>query len=187
MLTPLRPTADVIARFRRAQLDAPFGYPEVGATRNPVPPGGYAIDRSDVVIGAGDECFARARDAMKAWRHFESQNGVVRVVPPVPAVEPGAVVVLLARPVGLWSLSACRVVYVEDEPRRFAYAYGTLEHAVRGEELFELQLEADGNVHFRLYAFSRPAHPLVRLGAPIARRLQHRAAREYGEALRTPS
>ena len=42
----------------------------------------------------------------------------------------------LARHLGLWTLSACRIVYVLDEPRRFGFAYGTLEHVVRGEQDF---------------------------------------------------
>jgi uncharacterized protein (UPF0548 family) len=180
MLSLLRPSPQEIARFRERQLSAPFSYAEVGATRQATPPPGYHVDRSDVIVGTD---FAGARAKLSSWAHFGSPAGRIRVVPPAPEVEPGATVVLLGDHWGLHTLSACRVVYVEETPTRFAYAYGTLEHAVRGEELFELEQTRDGDVHFRLYAFSRPAHPLVKLGAPLARLLQKRAGREYGRAL----
>jgi uncharacterized protein (UPF0548 family) len=52
-------------------------------------------------------------------------------------IEPGQTVAVLTRVCGLWSLNACRIVYVIQEDRRFGYAYGTLpEHAESGEERF---------------------------------------------------
>ena len=52
------------------------------------------------------------------------------------------------------------------------FAYGTLpQHPERGEEAFELVREGSRMV-FRVTAFSRPRHPLARLGAPVSRLVQ---------------
>jgi hypothetical protein len=42
----------------------------------------------------------------------------------------------------------------------------------------------DDAVRFRVVAVSRPAHPLARLGAPVARLVQRRITNGYLEALR---
>jgi uncharacterized protein (UPF0548 family) len=90
---------------------------------------------------------------------------------------------MLAHHLGLWTLSACRVVYVIDEPRRFGFAYGTLEHVVRGEERFELRLHDDERVTFHLTAFSTPAIWLARLATPVTRYYQREGGRSYARAL----
>jgi uncharacterized protein (UPF0548 family) len=180
VISLVRPSAADLEAFVARQQNASFSYPEVGATRG-APPPGYHVDESDVVIGRGARDFERAREGLRTFEHFTRR---VRIVPPIPALEVGAIVVLLTHHLGLWTLSACRVVYLIDEPHRFVYGYGTLEHAVRGEELFEIRRDADDSVHFRLCAFSVPAHPLVRLGAPLARRFQKLAGAGYGDALR---
>ncbi len=94
-----------------------------------------------------------------------------------------------ARSFGFWSLNACRVVYVLDEPgeckAKFSFAYGTLpDHAERGEERFTVEWLNDDSVWYDLYAFSRPQHPLVKAGAPAGRMLQKRFARESLAAMR---
>jgi uncharacterized protein (UPF0548 family) len=83
----------------------------------------------------------------------------------------------------LWTLNACRVIYVvdEEEPsRRFGFAYGTLlDHVERGEERFLIEWnKKDDSVWYDILAFSQPRHPLVRLGTPYARMLQKRFARD---------
>ena len=82
-----------------------------------------------------------------------------------------------AKTFGFWSLNAARIVYVIDEKQnqtaRFGFAYGTLpDHVERGEERFTVEWEKDNSVWYDIYAFSRPQHPLVKLGFPLARRLQ---------------
>jgi uncharacterized protein (UPF0548 family) len=79
----------------------------------------------------------------------------------------------------MWSLNACRVVYVIDEPERFGFAYGTLpNHIERGEERFLIERQSDDSVWYDILAFSQPRHPLVRAGFLYARRLQKRFARD---------
>src|SRR5262249_25102117 len=86
-----------------------------------------------------------------------------------------------ARYAVLYWLNACRVVYrveEKDVTQRYGFAYGTLEeHAECGEERFTVEWNGETDeVHYDLLAFSRPHQLLVRLGRPLARRLQRRFA-----------
>ncbi len=175
-----------IRSFLREQEDAPFSYPEAGATRGPAP-SGYVVDHNRVRLGEGEATFLRAAEALRAWRMFDT--GWVRLHPSDTPVEVGATVAVVARH-GVWSLNACRVVYtVEEEARgvrRSGFAYGTLpDHAARGEERFSVEWDLeDGSVWYDLYAISRPNSLLVRLGYPVVRRLQKRFARDSKAAMR---
>lgn len=170
------PTEREVAEFIAAQRNLPFTYSEVGAT-NATPPAGYNVDHNRIRLGEGEAIYRRAVEALKNWRHFDL--GWVTIVPCSVPVEAGATVAVRARAFGTWSLSACRVVYVVDEPRRFGFAYGTLpNHVERGEERFLIEWLDDDSVWYDILAFSRPHHPLVKLSSPIARRLQKRFARE---------
>lgn len=164
------------ARFVASQRDLPFTYTEVGAT-NATPPAGYNVDHNRIQLGSGEATYRRAVDALKHWRHFDL--GWVVIVPRGVPVEVGAVVAVKARAFGTWSLSATRIVYVIDEARCFGFAYGTLpDHVERGEERFLIEWLPDDTVWYSILAFSRPRHPLVRLSAPLARRLQKQFARD---------
>jgi uncharacterized protein (UPF0548 family) len=170
------PSDDEVAKFISGQRGLEFTYSEVGAT-NTTPPSGYKIDHNRIQLGHGEATYKRAIEALKKWRQFDL--GWVTVVPRGVAVEVGATVAVKARAFGTWSLSAARVVYVIDEPRRFGFAYGTLpDHVECGEERFTIEWLADDSVWYDILAFSKPRHPLVRLSAPLARLLQKRFARE---------
>ena len=98
-------------------------------------------------------------------------------------IRDGSTVAVLAHTFGLWSLNACRIVYVleEDAPiRRYGFGYGTLpEHAERGEERFSVEWHAgDDSVWYDILAISRPKQWLARAGYPLTRRLQRRFARD---------
>jgi uncharacterized protein (UPF0548 family) len=71
-------------------------------------------------------------------------------------------------------------VYKDEEPsfKRYGFAVGTLpDHVERGEERFAVEWhEADDAVYYEVFAFSRPAHPLVKATQPLARRIQRRFA-----------
>ena len=85
-------------------------------------------------------------------------------------------------PVG-WVLATCRIVYVENEPDCFAWAYGTLPlHPEAGEERFEVR-RSNGQTLFSVAAFSRPQHWTARGAAPVARRLQVKATDAYLKAM----
>ena len=174
-----QPTEEVVRHFISTQRELPFSYPEVAATQGAAP-NGYNIDHNRLCLGEGRETFMRASDALSRWRHFEL--GWASVLPHGSAMQAGTVVAVQAYAFGIWSLNACRIVYTinEDGPvKRFGYAYGTLPaHAECGEECFKVELLEDGSVWYDIFAFSRPQHWLVKLGAPFGRRLQKRFARE---------
>lgn len=188
MFSLTSPTVAQIAAFLAAQEGAPFSYTEVGATRGP-PPAGYTVDHNRVRLGSGRETFERAVVALRGWRMLDL--GWAAVHPAGVVVEQGLAVAVVARHYGFWSLNACRIVYTIDEvatagdTRRAGFAYGTLrDHGAAGEERFTAEWRAaDDSVWYDLYAISRPAHLLARLGYPLARRLQRRFARASKAAM----
>lgn len=170
------PTERDVDEFIAAQRNLPFTYTEVGTT-NATPPAGYNVDHNRIQLGKGEATYQRAIDALKNWQQFDL--GWVTIVPRGVVVDKGATVAVKARAFGTWSLNACRVVYVINEAKRFGFAYGTLpDHVERGEERFLVEWLDDDSVWYDILAFSRPQHPLVKLSAPLARRLQKRFARE---------
>ncbi|HLO00312.1 MAG TPA: DUF1990 domain-containing protein [Pyrinomonadaceae bacterium] len=175
-----RPSTEAIARFISSQRDLLFTYSQVGATQLETAPPGYNIDHNRITLGAGQETFRRAVAALQNWKQFNL--GWVTIVPPETAIDVGAVVAVQARTFGFWSLNACRVVYVVDESqpvKRFGFAYGTLpDHVERGEERFTIEWHPDGSVFYDIFAFSRPRHPLAKVGFPVTRRLQRRFVRD---------
>ena len=188
----LRPPTDgAVAVFLREQdASGQFSYADRGATRNPgAQPAGYVNDHNRVRLGSGEDEFARACAALRGWRMFPA--GWTRIRPEAAPIRTGQTVAMIARALGLWWLNACRIVYLIDETaeggavvRRFGFAYGTLDaHVEEGEERFSVELHADGSVWYDLRAFSRPRFWPVRLGQPLARRLQRRFVRESKAAM----
>lgn len=83
------------------------------------------------------------------------------------------------------AVAACRIVYVIDEPGTFGFGYGTLPaHPEQGEEAFTVHRDQHGDVSFVITAFSRPRHPLARLGGPLTRRIQVATTERYLYALK---
>jgi uncharacterized protein (UPF0548 family) len=196
MFLPRKPSEELVAQFIASQRDLPFSYAEVGATQNTATAEqlpGYNVDHNRIRLGEGERTYRRAVAALKSWRQFEL--GWVTVVPPGAPLAVGTTVAVRAQTFGLWSLSAARIVYLIDEGfegriegsakggqaenARFGFAYGTLpDHVERGEERFRVEWRADDSVWYDIHAFSRPQHPLVRLGYPAARRLQKRFVKD---------
>lgn len=180
-----KPSDDAVWRFLSSQKDLPFSYEEVGASREGAPPG-YAVDRYRVKLGEGSEAYERAKEALRAWRQFDL--GWIRLLPPDAPIEVGTAVGVLARHYGFWSLNAARIIYLIEESggvERFGFGYGTLPgHGERGEERFSVEWHREDNtVHYDVFAFSRPKHPLAWLGYPFARVLQRRFAHDSKKAL----
>jgi uncharacterized protein (UPF0548 family) len=181
-----RPSAAERDAFVAAQAGASVSTPHVGATRGPAPPG-YVVDHNRQRLGSGADAFARAVDALRGWRMTDL--GWVTVHPAGAPVAAGTVVAVVARHLGFWSMHPCRIVDTFDDEadgvRRFGFAYATLPaHAEVGEERFAVEWRrADDSVWYDLYAVSRPAHPLARLGYPVVRRLQRRFGRDSKRAM----
>jgi uncharacterized protein (UPF0548 family) len=182
------PTDDRLARILERVHDTPLTYPHVGATLAGAgvgagAPTGYRQVHASRVVGHGDADFAAACDALRGWRLHRGQG--FRVAPADPPLAVGTEVVTdvpLAGPVHV--LAACRIVAVVDETDRFGFAYGTLAvHPASGEESFVVERTPTGEVRGEVIAFSRPRHPLVRVGGPVARRQQVQATEGYLDAL----
>lgn len=174
------PSAETITSFIDAQRQLPFSYPAVGATNGNAPPG-FVVDHNRVQLGAGAAIYRKAKEALSTWKQFDL--GWVSIVPAGVQVKSGTTVAVKARAFGTWSLSAARVVYVINEAgptELFGFAYGTLpDHVETGEERFKVEWDLnDDKVWYDILAFSRPNHPLVKMAAPLARKLQKQFARE---------
>ena len=181
----IKPTSQTIRRFLAEQQPKPFSYAEVGASYS-VPPANYTIDHNRICLGEGQALLARAKAAMRRWEMFNL--GWVQLCWVDAPLEVGTTVGVLARALGLWSLNACRIVYLleeQGEVERFGFAYGTLlDHVEQGEERFSLEWHRrDNQVWYDILAFSRPNQLLSRLGQPYVRRLQKRFAQDSMRAM----
>jgi uncharacterized protein (UPF0548 family) len=175
-----RPTAQRIDRFRQIAKRDTFSYPEVGATLGETIPDRYNLDHNRIRLGEGLPLFEHAYAALEAWKMFEL--GWVELLHSMEPVAPDQTVLVLARTVGLYSLSASRIIAMIDQDNgqiwRRGFSYGTLRHHVeRGEERFSIEYHHDDDsVWYDILAFSVPQHPLARLGYPISRAAQRRFA-----------
>ena len=186
MLFLRKPLAAALDAFRASQAGLDFTYQAVGATAR-TPPSGFVVDHTRIKLGDGEGVFAAARAALARWDQF--RLGWVEAYPANTPIQDGQVVAVVARVWGLWWVNACRVVYTVDESgpvTRFGFAYGTLPgHAESGEERFLVGWDrATDAVSYDILAFSRPRHPLARLGYPFTRRTQRRFARDSAAAMR---
>jgi uncharacterized protein (UPF0548 family) len=183
-----KPSAKTVRQFITSQSDLPFSYSQTGATQTQ-PPAGFIVDHNRIRIGAGQETYEQAVAALRSWKQFDL--GWVSVVSRDLAVEVGTTVAVQVKTLGVWSLSACRIVYVIDEDnkvKKFGFAYGTLpDHVECGEERFTVEWRTDDSVWYDILAFSRPRHSLARLGRPLVRRWQKQFARESLAAMLTAS
>jgi uncharacterized protein (UPF0548 family) len=177
-----KPSPHFIRVFLEGQARQDVTYTAVGATADK-PPLGYVVDHTRIKLGSGRAIFTAAKNALHKWEQF--CLGWVEPFWPDTPIEPGKVVAVLGRACCLWTLNACRIVYVVDEPRRFGYAYGTLpDHIESGEERFMVEWHDDDAVWYDILAFSRPHHFFARLGYPLVRRLQKRFAADSASALK---
>lgn len=180
MLVLRKPSASTIQDFLAAQASLDLTYTAVGATATEPPPG-YVVDHTRIKLGDGEPVFRAAKVALEKWEHFNL--GWVEAWP-VP-IKVGEVVAVQARLLGIWSLNACRIVFVTDEEDTFGFAYGTLpDHAESGEERFLIEWDQEsGEVWYDIMAFSRPRHFLARLGYPLVRQYQKQFARDSAAAM----
>ena len=173
------PSEDDLRRFLSRQEYSSFSYSERGATAATLPKH-YNLDHNRIRLGSGRNTWERAIEATHGWTMFDIPW--LRVFPPNAPIQPGTTVAVCARHLGIYSLNACRIVYVvaENGPvSRYGFAYGTLtEHAERGEERFTVEWDRqEDTVWYDILAFSRPQKWLAKAGYPISRHLQKNFAR----------
>jgi uncharacterized protein (UPF0548 family) len=171
------PEARLDELLARASTQA-LSYPEAGMTRAPEPPAGYGREHSRVELAI---TFEAAREAVIAFATHRLPYLFVH--PPDARAALGVDVLVVARVGPLWTTNPCRVVYVDDTPDRYTYAYGTLPgHSEHGEETFTVERTQTG-VAVETIAYARPQDLLARLGKPVAHRFQARVKRDYMAAL----
>ena len=162
MLSLRKPSAESIRRFLTAQAKLPFTYAAVGATAE-TPPAGYVVDRTRIKLGEGEAVFRSANAALRRWEQF--RLGWVEAWPPDTPIQPGEVVAVMGRAIGLWWLNACRIVYVVDESgpiRKFGFAYGTLPgHVESGEERFLIEWDRGDEQRVVRHPGLLPTEPLL--------------------------
>jgi uncharacterized protein (UPF0548 family) len=186
MLTIRKPHASRIDEYVKAQAPLPFTYDGVGSTRS-TPPPGYVVDHTRVLLGHGQTTFEAGRRAIERWVPFEL--GWVEARPSNTPIRTSATLAVTIRAFGLWWTNSARIVYAVDETTdshaRFGFAYGTLPgHVEAGEERFLVEWNrTSGEVHYDIFAFSRPRHILTRLAKWQVRRMQRRFARDSAAAL----
>ncbi len=188
MFSLVRPTAAAIDRqvaaARDAQVDGPVSLTlphGIDTSRLTLD---WAHDHSRSLVGEGESSFLSAKRAFARWAPFDL--GWARVANPLAAIAMGEVLAVEMRTFGLWSVNLSRIVETIDTADWFGFVYSTTGmHVEQGDERFLLEFDlATGEVWYDLEALSRPRHPLVRLGYPVARELQHRFARESHRRMR---
>jgi len=176
-----RPTEADLRLLADAGRSDVLTYEPIGISGNTEAPVGYRLDRWSRTLGASDDVFHRAAQALRTWQVHRGAGLIVCDHGP-PTVD---AVVAMAAPLPLGFIDVvCRVVVVVDEPDRFGFAYGTLRvHPEQGEESFTVVRHDDGTVMFEIAAASRPRHVLARAFPPIARLLQRSATTRYLDAM----
>lgn len=176
-MTLKRPDEAGLERFLQAQSALPVTY-HGGLEAK----AGFTFKRTARPLGSGPQVFERAVLGLKGWAVYP---GWLRLYPhPAPLAE-GTCIALVTGFAPVWTVSAVRVVAVEHTAQRFSFTLGTLpQHAVSGLERFSVYQDDAETVWYEITAVSRPQHPLVKLGAPVLRRVQEQFARDSVRSLR---
>lgn len=190
MFLVTKPSQETINAFIHRASSTDFTYRYIGRTRNGFRKSRkngdsrkFNVDHNYIVIGNGEAHFEVAKQAIRDWKMFDMRW--VELCWPNTSIEEDRTVAILIRHFGFYSLNAARIVYTIDKWDWFGFAYGTLEdHGESGEERFTVRLDrVSGDVIYELYAFSRPQHPMAKLGYSLTRRLQKRFAEDSKQAM----
>ena len=160
-----------------------LNYPGIGSTEHGQAPAGFPCLVSRAYLGDGPALYRRVAQGILTWQ-LQKRSGL-RVRTDSDAVVPGARVVS-GFGVGPFRINApCEVVWVRrpvpgDGPQRAGFGYGTLPgHPVRGEEAFEVELDAAGRVFLKITAFSRPSNWFYATGRALMGRAQRHVTSRY--------
>ena len=163
-----RPSAEELSRIVSEQERCQLTYPEHGATDGTMP-AGYHHDQWEADLGSFEQ--ARFDQLAAALDRWQAQLGAGLTIFPAEPVRAGLTFAFTFRLPAVHVVAAGRIVYVTTEPGRRGFAYGTLPcHPEQGEEAFHVVRDGS-RILFRVTTFSRPRHPIVRLGAPVSRAL----------------
>jgi uncharacterized protein (UPF0548 family) len=177
-----RPSEGELAEWLQLAREAKVTYDHVGSTLDPLRWDAPGVRSDAVEVGRGEAGFTAARTALQTW---VPQRGLgADVVPARQLVALGESVLVILRVGPFFVVAPDRVVVVIDEPRRFAFAYGTLPgHPERGEESFTVEWRPDDSVRATIRVQARPATLAARMAAPGVSLLQGAALRRYLQAI----
>jgi uncharacterized protein (UPF0548 family) len=179
-----RPGADELDELLDRARRSPLTYDHVGSTLRdagePTPPG---VRTERLELGVGGAAFDAAVAGLRSWAcHRGLPAGVHPADAPI-AVGTSLLVVLGVGPV--FVVVPDRIVAVVDEPRRFGFAYGTLEgHQERGEESFVVEHLDDDRVVATIAVDAGAATLAARLASPAVGWFQRLAVGRYLRGLR---
>jgi uncharacterized protein (UPF0548 family) len=155
-----------VRRIARGALN----YALIGATEHG-PPEGVDCLVTQAFVGEGAAAYRRAVDGLLTWQ-LQKRSGL-RVRAESDVVVPGTRVVS-GFGVGPFRINApCEVVWVRrpvpgDGPQSAGFGYGTLPgHPVRGEEAFEISIDAWGAVTIAITAFGQPSNWFYAAGGAV--------------------
>jgi uncharacterized protein (UPF0548 family) len=165
-----------------------LNYPGIGSTEHGPPPEGYPCLVSQSYLGDGPAVYRRVAQGILTWE-LQRRSGL-RVQTESDVVIPGARVVS-GFGVGPFRINApCEVVWVRrpvpgDGSQSAGFGYGTLPgHPARGEEAFEVEIDAQGRVFLKITAFSRPSTRFYAAGGLLTRAAQRHITSRYVEGAR---
>ncbi|WP_427173457.1 DUF1990 family protein [Arthrobacter sp. 92] len=163
-----------------------LNYPGAGSTENGAVPHDVPCQISQVRLGAGPETYHRVAQGILSWQ-LQRRSGL-RVFADTTVVVPGARVVS-GFGIGPLRINApCEVVWVRrpepgSGPQRAGFGYGTLPgHPIRGEEAFEVRIDAEGEVTLAITAFGVASNWFYALGGAVTRRAQRFITSRYIES-----
>jgi uncharacterized protein (UPF0548 family) len=163
-----------------------LNYDGIGSTEHgPLPPHVESvITRS--YLGEGLAMYRRVAQGILTWGLQKGAGLRVRAESAV--VVPGTRVVS-GFGIGPFRISApCEVVWVRrpllgDGPQSAGFGYGTLPgHPVRGEEAFEVEIDAKGRVEVVVTAFGTPSNWFYAAGAALTTWARSRVTSRYIES-----
>jgi uncharacterized protein (UPF0548 family) len=154
-------------------------YRPVGATRTGELPSGYNHLHYRLLIGAGDDVYRRAGEAILTFGMHRGTGARIR--PTAERAAPGVRLTVGAGPVR----APCEIVWTAQDQVKTGFGYGTRPgHPEQGEEAFLVTHDEQDRVWFSVVAFSRPAWPLMKAAGPAGVFFQRLYARLCGRCLR---
>jgi uncharacterized protein (UPF0548 family) len=165
-----------------------LNYPCIGGTEHGSAPAGYATVLEEVHLGTGLRVYHRVAAGILSWE-LQRRAGL-RVRTDSPRAVLGARV---ASGFGIGPLrldAPCEVVWVREPlpagmPQSAGFGYGALAgHPARGEESFEVEINGDSEVLFRIRAFSKPGNWFYAAGGLVTRAAQRHVTSRYIEGAR---
>jgi uncharacterized protein (UPF0548 family) len=177
-----RPTEAELSRLLREAEAAEPTYDHLGSTLDPERYGSGRVRAHDVCVGRGAQDFLAARTALQTWVP-QLALGADAAISSSRVAEGETVVIVFAK--GPFHLVVPnRIVAVVDEPRRYAFAYGTLPgHPECGEESFTVEHLPDDTVQATIRVEAKAGSPVTRAMEPVVLRLQAAALRRYLRAV----